>query len=844
MDLMGVLIGDTSTIYLLHPQKKKTFSSVGNMLRVAGQTRNKTKLARIPPWRKWVRGRQEVSEVSLTRSIDPARVAGSISFDKDHQAKLMQLGSIEAQNAVDRPSPQLSLAENATVTLAHLSRFLHSRAPLSRHIVKELDGLCEMLLESLHSMCMDDRIRIMTAFSQLRQFSVVNRVVDRYNNLPLSYVNHPFYEQLVKSIDWETLYRTYLSQTGSLAPLMLIIRTVNRLGLNSQLVHHVLNAIFTDLLALPKTFEQKPKQLTELIMIAAKNRFTHNDLFELVVRDVESNHNSYTEDLIGDIARSFTTLNYYSATFHGVLSRELPTNAHELSWWNLIDVADYYVQVVPKPFSDMDNEILSRLSNECWKWIPDMRSGYAAKALRVLSLLDVSDRRTIRSLIRHIPRSLGKLHQNVVAESLISAARVGYHPRLKYGKRYGSLLYRRLAGKLVTKDPRDPNSSKSPLASVSGSLIVDVVDALASIQRPQNELFDFVVIDILAFPGKYSTDQLVSLERTFKDKFGFRRGTKVISRLIRERQSSGMSVRSLAFLAREDTDALSALMETGSAELSQLTVSEVSPLLNDPRMASFVQKEWLDFNLSNMESQELVELCEALARRHVKVDDIPLGLIQTRACSSEVGWSSADSMASFIGSILLLSGLNTNAIPSCLLSRIVSTATTSPNTVYMCQLIAGFIRVSPPVKIDDSTFQFLQWVEGHLLSRYPQPVDSGDYRDFYVPNGAVTDLSVFPATIPLALPDPRIDLDRLHHSRTSTSVRRVLSHVSSDSGIALFPRNPLMNPPSVPDLLTRCYLESLGWTVKDIDHESDIGNATVVTVALMGEPKHTLSMKA
>lgn len=148
------------------------------------------------------------------------------------------------------------------------------------------------------------------------------------------------------------------------------------------------------------------------------------------------------------------------------------------------------------------------------------------------------------------------------------------------------------------------------------------------------------------------------------------------------------------------------------------------------------------------------------------------------------------------------------------------------------------------MKIDDSTFQFLQWVEGHLLSRYPQPVDSGDYRDFYVPNGAVTDLSVFPATIPLALPDPRIDLDRLHHSRTSTSVRRVLSHVSSDSGIALFPRNPLMNPPSVPDLLTRGYLESLGWTVKDIDHESDIGNATVVTVALMGEPKHTLSMKA
>jgi hypothetical protein len=374
--------------------------------------------------------------------------------------------------------------------------------------------------------------------------------------------------------------------------------------------------------------------------------------------------------------------------------------------------------------------------------------------------------------------------------------------------------------------------------------MVDVVEALASIKRPQNELFDFIVMDISACPSKYSDDQLVKLERTFKDKFGFRRGTRVISRLIRDRQATSMSVQTMAFLAREDPNALSALMDKDFPELSQLTVSEILPLLGDSRVTSFVQNEWLDFNLPNMGSQELVELGEALACSHVKVDEIPLALIRNRACAAEVVWSSADSIASFLGSMLILSGFNMNVISSNLLGRIVSTATTCPKIVYLCQLIAGFIRLNPPLKIDDSMFKFLQWVEGHLLSKYPQPIDSGDYREFYIPNGAVTDLSVFPVTIPLALPDPRIDLERLHHSRTSTAVRRVLQNVSTDSGIALFLVDSSNVQLTIADILTRGYLERLGWTVQQIARDCDIRNPTEVTMALMGKPIEILSMTA
>ena len=795
------------------------------MIGLIGQTRSKVNLTRVPPWRRWVRGKETTPSVSLHRDVKLDRIAGSdleillgngSDFPRLAGTTDSDLTNLVSSDGISSDGwvSVMGRLDAVCTAVPSLRRFLISKSPTRKQAVTVLDNLCTSLGPNLVSMTTSEKVKLLCAFGQLKEYSVSSRVVDRYINKSLSYENPEFFSALVKSVDVAELYSSVSGNTRTLAPVIHVLRSVNRMSLSKYQKVSFLTSIFDEMFSSPSS--GTPSQLTELVMLAAKHRIIHPSLFEGVVSDIASSPGAYSEDLIGDIARSFTTVGFFSENFHSFLSDSLPLVTHELSWWNLVDIAEYYNVVVPKPRSDLDAENIARFANECWKWIPDMRSGYAAKALRVLSQLEVGDKRTIRSLIRALPRSLDKMHANVVAESLVAAARVGYDPRGHYGKRSGAVLYRRLSSRLV-----NPGPNESPLESVNAELIVAVIESLAGMNRPENELFDFVVADIKARPHKYSADQIVLIESLMRTRMNYRRGTSLITSAVAGERD--LSVHTLARLARDSSDWMPRLMEADVGLRSLLTVEEIVPLLGNEKFAEVVVSDWIDANLPNMSSDHIGRLLKGFAIVSHQIEDQLLQVLVNRACGGT--FSSCKEIADFIASIMITSGFQ-SAPPPSLLLQVCAKSTPDTDTIKLCQLIAGHVRLSGAA-IDDSTFRFLKWIDTHLMSKFAQPLDYDDHREWYVPNGAVTDLSVFPVNIPMALPDPRIDLRKLHSSRTATAVRRATP--MNDAGIAVM----YHTEPSLPVILERAYLERLGWTVTVVNREADITDPTVVSMALV-----------
>jgi hypothetical protein len=784
------------------------------------QSRSKASVSRTPPWRKWVRGREKVPQIALSRSvslqdvtIETESLTSSVS---SNQAESLMIAGGELAKLSDH----ISAMRKLLVPGGHLAPQAKAR----------LDSLGEYILKSVNSLSIQEKVKVLCGFGQLRDYSVSNRLEERYNFRPLSYENEDTVLAVVESMDWGAVYSSEFSKFRTLAPLMHLVRTLNRMvAVRDRKLSKIMDQVLGDQELISNIHAKgAPKHIVELVMIASKNRVYNERFMREVCLHVQANQNLYSEDLIGDLARSFTTLSYHDETFHAVLRQHLPVVSHELSWWNLIDIADYFNQVVPKPLNDLDVEIIERLGNECWKWIPDMRCGYAAKALRILSELNYGDKRTIRSLIRHIPRSLDKLHKNVTAESIVAAVKLGYNPRQRYGKRYGSVLYRRLAGRLTKSDGKS-----NPLSSVSASLIVNVVEALQNVNRPMNDLFDHIVLDIRESPWKYSSDHIVTLDRLWEC-FGYTRGKVIVTeRLAADERKQALDVSNLAHLARRDSIALQALLARDSAELLQMTVNDLGGLLKYPELAAFMSTTWLDYNLANLSSKDLTALTRNCVEESVKLDSFTLQLIMQKA--SELSWENLDEAVTFIASCFVLDGFSISHIPARFFEIVTNKSTLSIETLYLCQLISAHIRVCPAESVGDSLAKFLVWIESHLVSKHPLPVQRETFKEFYVPRGAITDLSIFPVNIPLAVPDPRINLHKLHQARTGTVVRRLLTEVRRDAGIAVL----LRSGNGLSQVLAESYLQRLGWTVRYVSVSDNISDPFVITQVLMGSQPST-----
>lgn len=788
-------------------------------------------MARVPPWRRWVAGRERVPKLSFRRD-DRVREIINESIPRFSAAEYTSMieapeGDKRNTSLIPRTPHGLVLTDreafmdNLSSSIPSLRKFLVGSSTHSSQARCHLDGICTSVLSQLNSITPSERLRLIGIFSQVKDYSVVNRVHERYNNKPLLYQNPDFFKQLVSSIDWSNVLSWDLSRARTLSPLVSLIRAVNRMGIPRDQMHEVLEKVFNQLQN-HRPFGTPP-HLVELVSIAAKNRYIDASFFELIGKDVSMKIDSYPEDLLGDLARAYTNLDYESPAFLAALADRLPITVHELAWWNLVDIAGYYAKVVV-PRGSVDPDMIARFGNECWKWIPDMRSGYAAKALRVLTTLNTGDKRTIRSLIRAIPKSINKLHPHVAAESVVAAVRAGYHPRTRYGKKYGSLFYKRLSHRLV-------NSDSEGLKAVDADLVLAVLESLATIERPENELLDFVIRDVVENSFKYSKNHLVGIDRILNENFRFSRGKEVIRNLIVERTTEELTVKNLAYQAITSADAMAELVALGPGPIVQLEVDDIDRLLRcrHEQLTHIITDHWIDQNLFRLSPSGTMVLLRSLAESDTELDETQRKLIEAHI--DNTGFSSPDQVAVSISALLSLSGYSF-VPPDRLLNVLTSSSTMDRGTIGLCQLVCGHLKLTPRVCVSDAMLRFFNWIESHLLSKYPQVADSTEFRSWYVPNGAVTDLSVFPVTIPLALPDPRIDLRGLHHSRTTRAVRKVLAPYLSDTGVALVRRDEGMY--SLPDRMRDLYLQRLGWTVRSVKQEHDVQDPSIINASILG----------
>jgi len=796
------------------------------MIGGVGQRRTKISIARIPPWRRWVRARELKPSPATLKNINIPAIQ-NISEMNQISSESSSIRSLIARSDkgsnVTVPSSHVESAgmTELPIILSTYRQFLGTLTSQRGDVVQKLDEMVSKLEGDLANMPIESKIRLVGSFGGLVEYSVHNRLPSRYNTKPLLYQNTNFYSKLIKSLDWSTVYSsTALSRTRTLSPLLAIVRSISRMGLPNETVQSALIPLLSDTTAnLPR--EPKPVHLVELVQICAKHKLVHADLFSHVIDQLSIDFNSFHEDLIGDLVRSFTNLNYYDPDFQSTLERELPVRVHELAWWNLVDLGDYYANNVQSLTEDEARDMIARISNEIWKWIPDMRSGYAAKALRVLSQLDSGDERTRRSLIRAIPKSMGKMHANVAAETIVAAAKVGYSPRAKYGNRHGSVFYRRVVARLLG-DFQD--KSVRPLEKVSAKLIVQVVESLASIDRPLPELFDAIVHDINLRRAKYTSDQLLTIERLLGDKFGY---TEQLTRGSNGSIDSNVSNSSLAYLARTNPSVLPLLFDKNLAVTDMIGLLRFS---GSKPVVEFAQSDWLDTNLSLMSSVEFSEFVTSLAvaSNGLTESATVVALLAMRANS----FSQFDSLTHAIesvASLLIMSNYDFEIFNQSVWSQITNKPVLDLATIRLCQLIAGHMRLAN-IAVSDAMLKFCQWIETHLVSMNRSDTGSADggfEKPVSPPPGAVTELSVFPVVIPVALPNPNLDLRKLHSSNTTTKVHRICREMG-DMGIAVFADSSRV---SVETLMRNSYLIKLGWTVKLVDPDFDFRQGN-----LFGEP--------
>jgi hypothetical protein len=756
-----------------------------------GQVRTKVTSTRVPPWRKWVKGRERVPEIAFNKTLEVTDYINSFHrlSSRVPTALLPGVGtslvSLTGSDSLDAVSMQPVVIETLTASVPSLRKFLVPSSPLRKRAKAELDAICGSLSGQLTTMTSPEKVRALCAFGQLVDYTVSNRVADRYNSKLVLYDNTDFYSKLIGSIDWSEMTDS-LGNSPSTS-LMHIVRSLSRL--RGSVSPSVLNPALSELLSTPSS----PAHLVELLMISARHKLSVPELTSKVLTELDSNFSTFKEDYIGDIARSLTSLGEYSPDFHRILLRELPVRTHELLWWNVIDIADYFATVPPPTSSAASRDFITRIGNEIWKWIPEMRSGYVAKALRVVSALDTSDERTRRALVRSVPKSLGKLHPHVVAESIVAATKVGYLPKKRYGKKYGSLFYRRMMLKL--------NHADEPLVRVGAGLVVEVLESIHRIGRPNFEFFDTVLDDIERSSAKYSPDQLVRVKRVM-DASGRVRAVQRIDRVLADHtKSASLSLSNLAYLSAHDEGRRLELLAKPESELAAISVADMVTLIRsrDSDMSSIGLGSWLDQNLNSMTDREFTEFTSVLVGGG-QIDSTVVALLGMRLNALDRSLVSTESLVKTISAMLAISEFNFALIDPDLFSSITGKPVMDLKTLELCQLISAHARVADSITVHDQLFKFLNWIESHLVSRIPSsPADA--------PPGTIPDLWVWPVRIPLAVPGASIDLRALHECRTATEIRRILK--GKDCGLAV------MGEPSCPVLysLRSAYLRKLGWTV-------------------------------
>lgn len=155
-------------------------------------------------------------------------------------------------------------------------------------------------------------------------------------------------------------------------------------------------------------------------------------LLDCFVQRASSRIELFQERCVSEMCQVFSDLRYKDSQWIQALARRLPFVLHEWHFSSIISIAEMLVsldmsakeigQTLNNP--DAGRELVERLSQELFRWIPSMYHNFPSRCLRALVFLNVESPKTVDFLIKYLPRSLQRyqgLHSfNLLAESFVA----------------------------------------------------------------------------------------------------------------------------------------------------------------------------------------------------------------------------------------------------------------------------------------------------------------------------------------------------------------------------------------------------------------------------------------
>lgn len=405
-------------------------------------SRGKANLAKYPPWRRWPK-------------------------DGIQRLKRWRLPEVE-------PAFDILSCEEPGLVAGAISEVVPWKRRWEHHVW--LHEVCSHLRTLLPQMEPADVMRVILAFGEL---------YTKRKRHTLLFHDFETYTQLFQALPVE------VATEKSLLPLM---RCYRRMGVSHEpFVRAICDRVVEG------EVELSPGQLSELVQIHGELKLRSPRLFDFAAEALDLRFPYFSEDQVGDLARTFRTLQYHCPLFLAVLRRELPYRLHEYAWWNLIDIGEMYVVLQVQ-----EKDIAERIANEVYKLILNMKYSYPAKALKILAFLEVGDKRTLRLLVRNVPRSISYLSPQAAAETIVSCVSLDIQPEDVFHRLKAWRLYLVLLKKLMPE-----------LGSLTPKMTCDVVAAIAKAGQKEFQFAVHVEAAVDQRPFKFHAEHLISMLRDF-----------------------------------------------------------------------------------------------------------------------------------------------------------------------------------------------------------------------------------------------------------------------------------------------------------------------------------------
>ncbi|CAD7931648.1 unnamed protein product [Amoebophrya sp. A120] len=173
------------------------------------------------------------------------------------------------------------------------------------------------------------------------------------------------------------------------------------------------------------------------------------------------------------------------------------------------NTSEYQFLVTPAEFQQSHSDLAERIGCELYQYVTardrPLRGSYPARALRLLSDLQVGDERTVRGLVRLVPRKVQTYKTTLLCDLMISCANLGMKRETVYHRITGERFYRMCALVLCRKD-------SIVMAELPMKLLLRVVSSIAvKADYYEPELFQKVEQRALSPSCSASLDDMIQL---------------------------------------------------------------------------------------------------------------------------------------------------------------------------------------------------------------------------------------------------------------------------------------------------------------------------------------------